>query len=213
MNFSRLSLASLAAVALHAASCMVPTSALAQSGSRLDPEPVAETQAYRDTTLELAIYEFEEGRAYGRKHAAKSGGARLIAKRSSKDQDASEQGAIRVGASVVLCVYASQQGTLTIWSRVGDKKPAVVYPNQYTPSLQGAGPIGADEEVCVGHTKEFRLRVRGEDGQIDTVYAHWAPSSEGQLAANDFPEIGRSKSVGRSESKYGAATVRYRISK
>lgn len=208
MNLPPLNTAAFA-VALSATIFLGPAVALAQSGSRLDPEAVAETQAYRDTVLELSIYQFEEGRSYGRK----SGGARLLAKKSSRDRDAGEPMNIRIGDSVVVCVYSSHQGTLTLWSKVGDKKPATVYPNQYTPALQGAGPIGADEEVCVGHTKEFRLRVRGEDGQIDTVYAHWAPGSEGQLEASDFPEIGRTKSVGRSESKYGAATVRYRISK
>ena len=213
MNLQKFSYMAWASSTLCTALLFFSGFASAQIASKLNPEAVSESQQFRDTTLELSVYLFEEGRSYGRRQSTQGAKAPLLVKKSSSDRSTGDSPSAKIGESVVLCVYSSHAGTLTLWSKVDDNQPVMVYPNQFTKSLQGAGPIGADEEVCIGDTSEFRLRVRGKDGQIDTIYAHWAPESGGQLGINDFPQIGKSTRVSRSAATHGAATVRYRISK
>jgi hypothetical protein len=170
-------------------------------------EAVAANQEYRNLELELALFKFEGDKKYGRKTA----GVKPILKRSSRDADASATESLPSGELVVVCVLASQTGTLTLWSQMDDQQPVKIYPNKFTAAVQGAGRIDADEEVCVGHTKEFRLRVAGKEGQIDKVYAHWAPQASGQLDDGDFPAIGRSTRVPKSAATYASTTLQFRV--
>lgn len=181
------------------------TPAAAQSNARL--ETVADTQEYGDTALELNLYQFEGQRAYGRK----ASNQQPLAKRASRDVDAGQMPAVPAGTLVVACVYASRAGTLTLWSQMDDQRPVKVFPNRFTESVKGAGSIGADEEVCIGNTPEFRLRVAGVDGQVDRIYAHWAPTSGGQLGESDFPVIGKAPRASRSAASYASATVYLRV--
>jgi hypothetical protein len=174
-------------------------------GPRL--EAVAATQAYSGLSLELVMYEFESGKTYGRQGTAK----KVIAKSSSGDAAAAPEVQLPLGRDVVICVWASQAGTLTLWSQVDDKRPDKIFPNARTPSIKGASPIQANEEVCIGHAQEFRFRVTGQAGQLDKVYAHWAPATGGQLNPEDFPAIGRSAPTPGGASTYASATVQYRI--
>jgi len=184
---------------------------LSANGQSLVPklEAVAANQEYRGLTLELTMYEYEGDRRYGRQGTA----SKVITKRSSSDPDPGPEVELPMGKQVVICVFASQTGTLTLWSQLDDKQPDKVYPNAFTPTVKGAGPITANEEVCVGHTPEFRLRVSGQTGQVDRVYAHWAPVHGGQLDASDFPAIGRAARTTRSAATYGSATVQFRVSR
>jgi hypothetical protein len=170
-------------------------------------EAVATNQAYIGLTLELAMYEYEGDRRYGRQAT----GSKVITKRSSSDPDPGPAVELPIGKQVVICVFASQTGTLTLWSQLDDQQPDKIYPNAFTPSVKGAGPINANEEVCVGDTPAFRLRVAGQPGQLDRVYAHWAPLTGGQLDASDFPAIGRAARSSRTAATYGSATVVFRV--
>jgi len=181
-----------------------PVHAQAMSG-RL--EAVATTQAYSGLSLELVMFEYEDGKTYGRQGTAK----KVITKSASGDAAASAEVQLPLGKDVVICVWASQAGTLTLWSQIDDKRPDKIYPNSRTPSVKGAGPIKANEEVCVGHTPEFRFRVTGQPGQLDKVYAHWAPPTGGQLNPEDFPAIGRSAPAPGATATYASATVQFRI--
>jgi len=195
------------ATQLLAASLLVTalSSASAQVGPKL--EAVASNQEYGSLALDLTLFEFEGEKSYGRKGS----GNKLIAKRTSRDADAGPAQTLPVGKLVVACVYASQSGTLTLWSQIDDQRPVKIFPNEFTTAVKGAGQIAADSEVCVGNTQEFRLRVSGSDGQLDKIYAHWAPQAGGQLEPGDFPAIGRSARASKSAATYASSTVQFRV--
>lgn len=170
-------------------------------------EAVAANQEYAGLALELALYEYEGDKSYGRSATT----SKVIAKRSSADADAGAQSVVPLRKLVVACVHASQSGTVTLWSQLDDQQPIKIYPNKFTQAIQGAGRIAANEEVCVGHTKEFRLRVTGNEGQLDKIYVHWAPDASAQLDQNDFPVIGRAVRATKSAATYASATVQFKV--
>lgn len=174
-------------------------------------EPVAASQEFPNLALELSLYKYENGKVYGRKTSGQPNAGKLLGKGAARDTDTTQAESLRIGEAVVACVYASRAGTLTIWSQLGAAPPIKVYPNKYTPSAAGAGRIGSDEEVCVGQAQDFRLRVAGKAGEIDKVYAHWAPDMSAQLAESDFPAIGRAARASKATATYASSTVQFRI--
>ena len=184
-----------------------------QTNSRLEPEPVAAVQDYRGMNLELTLYKYEDGKTYGGAKSAQTNNSKLLASKASRDGGGQEATAtVAIGERVVACVTSSQAGTLTLWSQLDDQPPVKIYPNKFTTSVSaGSAAVTAGNEVCVGHNSEFRLRVAGQPGQTDKVYAHWAPDASGQLETTDFPAIGRSARVQRSAATYASVTVAYKL--
>ena len=130
-------------------------------------------------------------------------------------------GDVSVGDRVVICLNASTDGYVTVWSRDAEStRPSRIYPNEYgeTAGQMGARLVGG-EEVCLGDDENFILQVTRPLGESE-VYLHFTRDETEQFPEDAFPQPGR---VGGNTSpdssrdwlarsvRYSSSHLRYQV--
>lgn len=138
-------------------------------------------------------------------------GAQRLARRTTRSASDGTAPTVRDGDQVVICVEATRDGYVTLWSRGGSGRPAVIYPNRYSHSGAEARAerVQANQGYCVGEDERFRLQVQGEAGSRAEVYLEWTSNLEHALGEQDYPVIGRSSAQRRGD--IAATSLEFRI--
>lgn len=155
-------------------------------------------QAMRDVELTLTLSEFGSGR---------------VLQRATTRSASEGPVGLRRGTAVVVCLTASREGWITLWSVDDLDRPTRIFPNRLSheggESLAGA-PVAANERICLGDDPRFSFSVGGQTGATYQLSLNWTPQAADALPADAYVQIGpRARSASEGDARFAATHVLY----